>query len=175
MDEFNNNQSQPQDPWTQPEQPAQEPVPQSAEPAPNAYSYGEPTTQESAPQDYYYQGTVEVAPAKKVSGLAIGSMICGILAVLGGCLSCMPLFAVLQLLVAVAGLVMGIINNKKQLGGKGMAIAGIICSGIAIAFAIICLVLNIIGTVALKDPAFAEEFYKQYGDIIEQYSIAVFH
>ncbi len=68
---------------------------------------------------------------KKTSGLAIGSLICGIL---GFCTSG---------IASVPGLILGIVGLKRikrsggMLTGQGMAIAGIITSGIALVFALV--------------------------------------
>ena len=79
------------------------------------------------------------------TGFAIASMILGIVAILMMC--CVPSFW-LQTIVAVLGLVFGIISlQNKNNAGRGMAIAGIICSGIAMVVYVIGLVF---GTLALS-------------------------
>jgi len=77
-------------------------------------------------------------------GLAIASMVCGILAIVPGC--CCGLFGIP---LSLAALIMGIISISQinasagQLGGKGMAIAGTVCGGVAIAMDIAAVFLNI--------------------------------
>lgn len=79
------------------------------------------------------------------TGFAIASMILGIVAILMMC--CVPSFW-LKTIVAVLGLVFGIISlQNKNNAGRGMAIAGIICSGIAMVVYVIGLVF---GTLALS-------------------------
>lgn len=58
-------------------------------------------------------------------GLGIASMVCGILALISCCLwcTCVPL--------AIVSIVLGILQIQKG-AGKGMAIAGIVCSSIAL-------------------------------------------
>lgn len=69
-------------------------------------------------------------------GMAIGSMVCGILSLV---LCCIPY---LPYLLAIVGMVLGIMVLVGKKPGKGMAIAGIVCSAI-------CLVLAIIGIIAI--------------------------
>ena len=79
------------------------------------------------------------------TGFAIASMILGIVAILMMC--CVPSFW-LKTIVAVLGLVFGIISlQNKNNAGRGMAIAGIICSGIAMVVYVIGLVF---GTLVLS-------------------------
>ena len=66
-------------------------------------------------------------------GLSIASMIAGIVSLVFFC--CMPGFNAIP---AVAGLVLGIIGRNK--GGKGMALAGIITSSIALALCLVALI-----------------------------------
>jgi hypothetical protein len=77
------------------------------------------------------------------SGLAIASLVTGILSLFPGC--CCGLFGIPLSIVA---LVMGIISIQQinasggQIGGKNMAIAGTVLGGIAIAIDIVMFVLN---------------------------------
>lgn len=64
-------------------------------------------------------------PQKK--GMAIASMVLGILALVLGC--CVPYLPVLLALIAV---ILGGISLAKKQGGKGMAIAGLVCGIIAL-------------------------------------------
>lgn len=161
MDEFN-NQNQPQEPWEQPEQPQEvQPEAVQTEPAANAYCYGEPAVQ-SAPQDYYYQQAPAAQSANNDVVLAVISLVCGILALIMNCF----LFFITPLF-SIAGLITGIISCVKKKGGKGMAIAGIICSGIALLLCIVLIVLMLIGFAAMGDP----EFMEQFGSMMEAYGI----
>ena len=58
-------------------------------------------------------------------GMAIASMIFGILAMITCC------FPIAPLLFSVLALILGIVSIVKKKGGKGMAIAGIVCGAIA--------------------------------------------
>ena len=69
------------------------------------------------------------------SGLAIGSMVCGIISLVLGC--CLWY---LSLPLAIVSIVLGIMSIKQQRPGKGMAIAGIVCSAIGLVLAILVLV-----------------------------------
>lgn len=106
-----------------------------------------PTYTESVGDAYSYEAPAfETAPAqepKKLIGLSIASMILGILSIV-----CCSVWYIAGLF-ALAGLVLGIISMVKKCSGKGMAIAGIICSviGLIIAIAMIFIVvLGIIGS-----------------------------
>ncbi len=83
-------------------------------------------------------------PGQRNSGLAIASMVCGILAIVPGC--CCGLFG---LPLSIAALVMGgiamsqIKNSAGQLKGGGFAIAGLSCGGVAIALDIAAVFLNV--------------------------------
>lgn len=65
----------------------------------------------------------------KTDGLGIASMVCGITSLL---FCCLPLMG---LIVAIVGLVLGIVSQKRK--PNGFAIAGIITSAFGIAFGII--------------------------------------
>ena len=71
-----------------------------------------------------YNGPIVVAnaaPVKGNGGLAIGSLVCGIISILG-------FWSVITLIVAIVGVVLGAVNNAQDSQNKGMAIAGIILS-----------------------------------------------
>ncbi|MDD7465217.1 MAG: DUF4190 domain-containing protein [Actinomycetaceae bacterium] len=73
-------------------------------------------------------------PAKSTSGLAIAALILGILAILG---SWMPILNNVAIVLAVVGAILaivGIVKLKKEAnkGGKGLAIAGLVLSILAI-------------------------------------------
>ncbi len=81
------------------------------------------------PQDFGYSSAPE--PEKK--GMSIASLVLGICGFIAWCI---PLFGYP---VTIVGIILGVIGMKK--GGKGMAIAGIVCSAIS-------LVLTVINSVA---------------------------
>lgn len=72
---------------------------------------------------------------KQSAGLGIASMVLGICALLFSC--CIPY---LPFFLALAAVVMGGICLAKKMGGKGMAIAGLVCGIIALIPSVIVLV-----------------------------------
>jgi len=80
----------------------------------------------------------------KSSGLAIASLVTGILSLFPGC--CCGFIGIPLALVA---LVMGIISISQinasggQIGGKGMAIAGTVLGGVAVAVDILAIIFNV--------------------------------
>ena len=70
-------------------------------------------------------------------GMAVASMVCGICALLMMC--CVPYFT---LVMAILGLVFGILSLKKK-PGNGMALTGVITSGISLAFSTIGLLMGL--------------------------------
>lgn len=77
------------------------------------------------------------AQAAGSRGLAVGSMITGIIAFLISC--CYPVSAVL----AVVSLILGIISLNKEAPGKGMAIAGLILSVLSLAAAVVFIAVSL--------------------------------
>lgn len=71
-------------------------------------------------------------------GLAIASMVLGIVSLVVGCCA-----SYLGIPTAIAGLITGIISLVQKKGGKGMAIAGVIMSAIAIVFIVIVIILMV--------------------------------
>lgn len=71
---------------------------------------------------------------KPSAGLSIAAMVLGILAILG---SLIPLLNLFSMLLALIGGVLGIVSLVRRMGGKGMAIAGVILSALALIGAII--------------------------------------
>lgn len=69
--------------------------------------------------------------------MAVASMVCGICALLMMC--CVPYFT---LVMAILGLVFGILSLKKK-PGNGMALTGVITSGISLAFSTIGLLMGL--------------------------------
>lgn len=68
-------------------------------------------------------------------GLAIASMVLGIIGLVLACLS-------IGLFPAIIGLALGIISLATHRGGHGMAIAGVVTSSIAVAIAVIMLIMG---------------------------------
>ena len=82
--------------------------------------------------------------AAKQQGLAIGSLVCGILSIV----CCLGLFT------GIPAVVLGVIAMNKEkadpatYGGKGMAMAGAITGGLGILLSLGWIILNIIGAMA---------------------------
>ena len=70
---------------------------------------------------------------KQSKGMAIASMVLGIVGLVLSCL-------VIGIIPCVIGLILGIVVLVKQKAGQGMAIAGIVTSLIGIAFLIMALI-----------------------------------
>ncbi|MDA8968573.1 GYF domain-containing protein [Akkermansiaceae bacterium] len=100
------------------------PAPASAETSPYATPGTNPV---AAPQQYY-------APAAPTSGLAIASMVCGILSII---------FCYVNALVGIPAVICGHMAMKRikasqgQIAGQGMALAGLICGYIGIVLQLI--------------------------------------
>lgn len=97
--------------------------------APMQDQYGQPA---GMPQgDPYNQVPGGDAPQGS-AGLAIASMVLGICAVVFGCC-----FTWLGIILGLVGLILGGVALSKKTPGRGMAIAGLVLSIIAVALAII--------------------------------------
>ncbi len=72
-----------------------------------------------APNHYGGPIIVQNAAPQKTGGLAVGSLVCGIICVVG-------FWSLITLIVAIVGVVLGAVNNAQDNPNKGMAIAGII-------------------------------------------------
>ena len=119
----------------------------------STYTY---TTQSA--QTYY---SVPEEPKKEGGyiGVAIASLVCGILSLL-----CCPIACCgsccggLNVLLAIAAIVLGIIALVKAFEGKGMAIAGLVCGGIALVLMIFALALPASFTKGLMTGILGEEY-----------------
>lgn len=126
---------------------------EASDAAQSTYTY---TTQSA--QTYY---SVPEEPKKEGGyiGVAIASLACGILSLL-----CCPLACCgsccggLNVLLAIAAIVLGIIALVKAFEGKGMAIAGLVCGGIALVGMIFALALPASFTKGLMTGILGEEY-----------------
>ncbi|NMB30561.1 MAG: DUF4190 domain-containing protein [Clostridiales bacterium] len=84
-------------------------------------------------------------PQQGGNGMAIASLVLGIVSIVTCC------WWQVSVVVAIVGLVLGILHNKKQTTGRGMAIAGIVLSIVGLAISIIIIVLGLIGIGVLED------------------------
>ena len=100
---------------------------------------------------YNMQGGYPGYQPKPGSGLAIASLVCGILGVLTG------IFIFSGLSLGLAGIVLGIVALVKvkngTASGKGMAIGGIVTGALGMIVAVVVLVLGMIGLSMLGDCA----------------------
>lgn len=110
----------------------------------NQYQYGQ-----------YQQYQAPVQPQS--NGMAVGSLICGILGIL---LSCCLWYIALPL--AIAGLVLGILVIKNKKGGKNLAIVGIVLSSISIIIGIFAAIMVI---AVFTNP----EFSSMYNEILQEF------
>lgn len=112
-----------------------------------------------------YMGTVDLEPAIEGSkGLAIAAMVCGILSLVCCCT------VYLGFMLAIVAVVLGIISmSKKDLGGKGMALAGIITGACGLLIGIISIIIsatisNAVDSFDFSSPEEIEEFIEQFVD-----------
>ena len=101
---------------------------------------GDPYGQNYANQDMnmgggpaYPQNNMQPQESK---GVSIASMVLGIFSLTFGCC-----ITYVEIASAIAGIITGIISLKNKKPGKGMAIAGIIMSAIALVFLVFCIIL----------------------------------
>ncbi len=79
-------------------------------------------------------------PTGGSNGMAIASLVCGILSIVGGCC-----IACTGYILAITGIVLGVTGkNKADEKGKKMATAGIICGIVGLVLSIINSVLGVI-------------------------------
>jgi hypothetical protein len=84
---------------------------------------------------------VQQTPASQNNGLAVASLVLGILSIL---LAIIPIVGFIAWIMAPVGLILGIIGLGKPTG-KGMAIAGVVCSAIGLLICIGWVILFAIG------------------------------
>ena len=80
------------------------------------------------------QNTTNV-PQKQSKGLAIASMVLGIVSLVLFC------FAYISIPAGIVGVILGGVSLATKKAGKGMAIAGVVCSIIGIALYVIFVVI----------------------------------
>ena len=152
-------QTQPYDPYagTAQQQPTmQQPyAPQPAPVTPDPYAAQQPQMpQQAAMGAAGYPGAQQPAymqPQKPGKGLAITSLVLGILSVLGAIIPFANVFAIVLAVVAlILGIVAAVKASKGTGGGMGFGIAGIICGilGIIVAVAINIFAIDVLDTAA---------------------------
>ena len=79
---------------------------------------------------YYYQKPMQ----QESKGLSIASLVIGIISLVS---------FYIPFIYSIVGLILGIVSIKKNKPGRGQAIAGIICSSIAILLSILFIVIMV--------------------------------
>ncbi len=104
-------------------------------------------------QQYQYQNQYQPYQQPKASnGMSIASMVLGIIGII---MFCIPYFAIPA---AIVGLILGIVSIRTHKGGRGMAIAGLILSIIALLFGL----LIVVSMFSLfQNPDFFNQFYEE--------------
>lgn len=152
-----NNEQQPMYQQPQYQQPQyQQPQQQYQQPQYQQPQYQQPQYQQT---DYQYQNQ-PVQPKKSI-GLAVTSMVLGIVSL---AFFCIPYLA---LPVGIVGLILGIVSIKGHKDGKGMAIAGIIMSSVGIVIAVIfliytCFIVNTVTNEFGNWENWLEDFESEY-------------
>ena len=126
--------------------------------------YPQPPQGQYAPAPGY--GQPYGAPPSKSNGMAITSLVLGIVALLTVWLP--PL----AIVIAVVGLVLGLLGMRKaaESGGRGLALGGLITSGLALLASVILLVLTVLVFNAASDEVddWDEEWQQQMDELNEQ-------
>jgi len=112
-------------------------------------------TQGNINQAYTYQQSGGQGDQPGNKGLAIASMVCGIVSL---CLFCI---GYISLPGAIVGLVLGLVSLKKKAGGREMAIAGVVTSIIALALYLL-LVIGVWGCMGCTTGIVNEMFNNMY-------------
>ncbi|RZT59159.1 hypothetical protein EV140_1761 [Microcella alkaliphila] len=122
---------------TPPPPPPEQPPPPPPPAGPYAPAYGA-----AAPGGTPAAAAPGGAPGR---GMAITSLVLGILALLGVAI---PLLNIGSLIMAIVGLVLGILALRKYAAGKGLPISGVIINAIAAFLALIFVILYAVGFAA---------------------------
>ena len=135
--------SQPQQTYSQPQQAYEQPQQNYGY---DQFQQGYGTYQQPQQQAYGSFDQTQYGynqPASSGKGMAIASMVLGIISIPAIC------FWIVGLPCAIVGLILGILYNKKN-EHSPMATAGIVCSIITIALLVLVLILCIVGAVSLS-------------------------
>ncbi|WP_307805214.1 DUF4190 domain-containing protein [Microbacterium sp. BLY] len=125
--------------------PAYAPPPAAGPPSSPQQGYPSAPPAYGAPQTYAVAQPYAAPPARPSSGLAITSLVCGIAGVV-------LFWAVLPMLASIAAVItghmaLGQIRRSPGLGGRGMAIAGLILGYIMIGVLVFTIVSTLISLV----------------------------
>ena len=136
-----NNQPAPAEP-VQPPAPSPEP---QVDPTPMMTPAPEQPVVVAAPQPVAAVAPVQPAPSGS-KGLAIASLVLGILGFLTG-------FIGIGILLGLVAVVLGVIVLVKHHAGKGMAIAGLITGGLAVVFGGLFFLISLTALSGIQDKA----------------------
>lgn len=107
-----------------------------------------PPVYQQQPIPPQYQPPMQPAQPKDKKGMAIGSLILGIVSIVFGCIPFVP---------SIIGIILGALSTKSS--GKTMAIIGIVLSGIGILVSIFWIFVWVGGAAALSEIGSNPEFY----------------
>ena len=111
----------------------------------------------SNPYDASQTSVGQGGPTSPSPVLGIISLVTGILTFVPGC--CCGLIGIPMALVAIGTGIAGIVMaNQGKASGKGMAIAGVICAAVYLAFLVCMIILQVSGAI---DPNFIQERLKE--------------
>ena len=129
-------------------------------------AYGSPYAGQYNTAASGYAAAPVSSPKKDNKGIAL-SIVALVLGILG--LICCCLLGGWSLILAIPGVVCGIIALVKKFAGKGMAIAGVICSGLSVVLAIVMIILSAIGVSYLNDYVDDYSYSYDYDDYYDYY------
>lgn len=96
-------------------------------------------------QNFENENMVEnTTPEKKTDGLAIASLVLGILSIVLVCCN-----TYIAIVAGIVGIVLSVISKKNN-GKSGMGTAGLVCSIVGIVLAIVMIILAVIGLAFLS-------------------------
>ena len=136
----------------QPEQqPVQQPVQQTVPPYQVKDPYYQDNMNQQVPPVIY--GGAQQAPVQTgTNGMAVGSLICGLLALFSSFFVCFLIPAFIALICGILGILFAAVSRKKTPTGKmpGMAIAGLVCAILGLITAVIYFILFFVGLGAVN-------------------------
>lgn len=151
-----------QNAYPQPPQPMYQPPVQSQPPAYQPPAPVPPVYQPPAPVPYpspmaqpgYYPPP---QPVKKTNGMAIASMICGIVSLLITCTCC---GWSLSIILGILAVVFAIVSRKADDRMSGMAIAGLICGILGLLLGVLIMIAMLTG--AMENNVYYNEFWDEW-------------
>lgn len=109
------------------------------------------------------------------NGISIAALVCGIVGIIGSFFTVViPAIAIIALIIAIAGIILGAIGMKKANenngSGNGLAIAGLVCGIVGTVFcfsAVICWAC--FACAAFNSINYGNEFANELNDIMNDY------